>query len=308
MEREERERPDQQPRHKPERPEYPGIFLRIVMRGMRQVSGELTGRALMAFLARADDVLTAQGRTGVIDGKYLVRTVAVRAFRGFPEPQLDRLPVESLEISFGDIQMAFPANIHDLEFEITLVRPLDGMRRMAIIALRQFIMVARLARGMDAQAVFLINTVVALGARAGDISRVDAGSGIARRKLSVGRVAAGARGRDHQPALEQSLAMDAFFVMLDHVMLCSLITDRGLAFFLMAARAQDRHIRGIRGRHRILFQLDRVGPVAIRAHRRVRVTLAGQLPVDTTLVLFSLLVMAAGAIDLAGDGFARADL
>src|SRR5271167_1681542 len=73
------EGPQQQPGHSPEGVEHKRIFLWIVVRGMRQVTGEAAGRARMALLASGRDVGTAEVRAWVGYLEHVVRSVAVIA-------------------------------------------------------------------------------------------------------------------------------------------------------------------------------------------------------------------------------------
>jgi hypothetical protein len=51
---------DQERCHAPEGPEEKWVLLRIVVRCMRQITGELTSRSRMALLTRGDDILSAE--------------------------------------------------------------------------------------------------------------------------------------------------------------------------------------------------------------------------------------------------------
>lgn len=177
---------------------------------------------------------------------------------------------------------------------------------MAVVADRQFIMNALLACGVDALLIFFVNTVMAFGAGGGNIITVNAGDRIIGRKLLMSRVAASARSRDHQPALQQPLAMNTFRIIIDHIMHCPLVTKGCLAFLLVTARAQGWNIGGIRGRLLVLLRKDRMRAVAIRTGRSVGIIVLMHLAMDAALVHLTLTIMATGTINFLGNGFTSA--
>src|SRR5512138_3624301 len=73
------ERPHQQSGHAPEGPEEEWELLRIVMRGVRQISGEAPGSTLVTFLAGGHDVGARQVRARIADLLNVVGTVTVVA-------------------------------------------------------------------------------------------------------------------------------------------------------------------------------------------------------------------------------------
>ena len=190
----------QQACHAPKRPEDPGIFLRVMVCGMGQITRETFRRARMTFLAGGNDILAAQGRMRINNRENFMRAVAIVAFGRFLISQFCHLPVKSFKICVRDIQVALSADIHDLNFKHVLVCPLDAMRGMTIAADRQSCGVFAFAVGMNTAYIFFVDTFVALGAGRGDIITVDGGLRVAGRKFLMGGMTVGAHGGHHEPA------------------------------------------------------------------------------------------------------------
>src|ERR1039457_7165821 len=87
------QRTHQQRGHGPERHEQERVLLRIVVRGVRQVSGELAVRAGMALRAGFDDVVAAQMGARVVHRQNVVRAMAIVALGGLQIAQLRNLQV-----------------------------------------------------------------------------------------------------------------------------------------------------------------------------------------------------------------------
>ena len=166
----------QQRRHAPERVEQDGVADRVVMRGVRQVAGELAVRAGMALGAGLDDVVAAEPGPRVGHREHVVRAVAVVALGGLQISELGDFAVVRLEIARGDGLVAAAALIHDVQPEIGQVGALDAVRGVAVAAHRQ-----RLGRGMrggrvDTGDEHFVDAAMALGAGGGHVGAVDARS------------------------------------------------------------------------------------------------------------------------------------
>src|SRR5208283_1227867 len=173
----------QQRGHAPEGEEQEWILLGIVVRGVRQVSGELAVRAGMALSTGFDDVVAAEPRALVVHWQNVVRAVAVVTLGGLEVTQFGNFPVESLEITVGDLAVAAAALVHDVQPEVRQVRALNAVGGMAIRALRQFLPGMRDIRAVDAGVEQLVDANVALRTGARDVGAIDAGAGIAARQL-----------------------------------------------------------------------------------------------------------------------------
>src|ERR1017187_4969020 len=132
-------RTDQQRRHAPEGIEQDRIADRVVVGGMRQIAGELPMRTGMAPRAGLDDVTAAEPRPGVCNRQDVVSPVAIVALGCLEITQLGHLAVVRFEIARRDGLVALPALIHNVQAEIRLVRALDAVRRMAVVAHGQWL-------------------------------------------------------------------------------------------------------------------------------------------------------------------------
>ena len=108
------------------------------MRRMRQIPGELPCGTCMAFLTRPDDILSAQMRTRIGNGKNVMGTVTVIALRGFCISELRHFAMIGIEIRFRNRLMTATALLHDLQFETGLIGSSDRVGRVAIITYRQW--------------------------------------------------------------------------------------------------------------------------------------------------------------------------
>ncbi len=189
-------RDDQERRHPPKRPKQEGIFLRIVVRCVRQIPGETPRRALMALLTGLDDVLPAQVRARIGHLLDIVSTVAVVAFRSFGIPELRDLPVIRIEIRLGDFFMTPAALVHDLELKTGLIGSPDGMCGMAIVTDRNRLVDLSGYRCVDALLELFLDPMMAPSTCGGQILRVNTRSSIAFRENAVRRVTIGAHCSD----------------------------------------------------------------------------------------------------------------
>ena len=162
----------------------------------------------------------------------------------------------SVEIGFGNVLMARSALTHDSQLEAGKVGPYDGVRRMAVIAMRQLrhsanapLFVVRVSHlGVHAILVFLIDAVVTSTACTNDVVPAHRGLGIARWKFLVCRMAIRARGRHGQAAGQQPATVDALRVVFDDVLLGAEVTHGRRRSFPMAFRAEAGHVAAERAR------------------------------------------------------------
>ena len=126
VEQREGQRPDQQARHAPERPEEPGVLLGIVVRGVGQIAGELS------CASRSDRYRMCRRRCpgraanpGFVDGQNVVGPVAVVALGCACRPEARDLAVEGVEERLGLGFVAATALVHHHEAEVRFVGPTD---------------------------------------------------------------------------------------------------------------------------------------------------------------------------------------
>jgi len=213
--------------------------------------------------------------------------------------------VVGVKVGFGDVFVAFATLLHDSQLTIRRVRPNDGVRRMAVIAVRQLghaadapLLIARVrCLGVHAGLVFFIDAVVAPPACGDDVVLADRGFGIARREFLVCGMTIRARRRQRQAAGQQPSAVDALGVVLDDVLLGAEVAHRRRRSLPVTFRAElgDIATEGARLthlrlqrcwgvlRHRVLQ--DAMSPVAVRAGRCVGIP-GGVQPAVTPTVVF----------------------
>ena len=115
-----------------------------------------------------------------------------------------------LEVALRNGCVALPALVHDVQPEVRLVRALDAVRGVAVVANRQRLRGRIRRRRVDAVDEGFVDAAVALAAGVGDVGAVYARPRIARRQFHGARVwHSRAVGRHRQPGLQQSLAVDA---------------------------------------------------------------------------------------------------
>src|ERR1039457_687997 len=298
------QRAHQQRGHSPERIEQEGGLLRVVVRRVREVSGELPVRPRVALAARGHNVVPAQARSRVVDRQDIVRTVTVVAFRGLQVTQLGDLPVERLEVGVRDLLVAASALVHNVQTEIGEIGALDAVGRMAIGANGQLLAGFVHVRAVDAGGEHLVDAAVAFRACLGDIVAVHAGARVAGGQFAMRRVAVGTIRGHSQAALQKAFAVNAFLVVLHDLILLAGVPQRRFFPRLMALGAQRRHVAGERRRRRIGFAEGGMLAVAGLAGRRVRAPLGRQLAVRAFLILAHLVGVADGAVHLLWHGVA----
>src|SRR5512146_1721156 len=111
------ERPDQQPRHTPERPEKQWIFFWIMVRSVREVPGKAARGPFVALLAGLYDILSAQVRTGIGYRENIVRPMAVVTLRRFSVAELRDFAVIRVEVGLCNLLVTAAALRHDRQFE-----------------------------------------------------------------------------------------------------------------------------------------------------------------------------------------------
>ena len=215
------------------------------------------------------------------------------------------LAVIGVEVRLGDLLVADAALRHDRQLEPFRVSPADRVGRMAVIAHGEPLVRLPLLRHVDAAVELLLDPVVAAAAGVRHVLRVDARLRRGDRLHAVGRVAVRAHRGHRQPALQESLAVDAFGVPFDDVVLLSPVPHGGLVPLPVAPGAQVRHVRRERPGLRVLLPQDAVRPVALVAGRGIRVVLRQEQAVPALLVHLPHLGVAGGAFDFLRDRLAR---
>ena len=206
-------------RHAPEGPVEPGVLLRVVVRGVAQVAREAAGGPGVALLAGLDHVLPREVRAGVGDPLDVVGAVAVVALGRLRVAELADLAVVGVEVGLRDLAVAAAALLHDVELESVGVRPLDGVRAVAVVADRELLV------GLPRSAWWMLRSNSSWmpwwqrPQVAGTFCAVDARGGVGARQDAVGGVAARAGGGHGEAALQQPLAVDALRVGLDDLVL-----------------------------------------------------------------------------------------
>lgn len=127
----------QQAGHPPECPEQGRIFFRIVMSGVREVTGESAVCTGVTLLAGFDHIVTVQMRLRIRDRQDVVSAVTVIALGGLCVSELRDFSMVGVEITLGNVFMAAAALVHDLELEAFRVGPPDRMCRVAVAADRE---------------------------------------------------------------------------------------------------------------------------------------------------------------------------
>ena len=151
-----------------------------------------------------------------------VRAVAVVALGRARYPGSGHLAVVRIEERLRFLLVAPSALAHHQHAEVVTVRAADRVRRVTILARRVAVIApvvgeVTVLRPVNALAELLFDPVVTLAAGPGDVVRVDLRGGFGGRQLRVRPVTVRAGRRDHEAALEQSLAVDAHLVALDDI-------------------------------------------------------------------------------------------
>ena len=271
------------------------------MRCMCQIPGELSGGTCMALLTRRYDVLPTQMRMRIGNGQDIMGTVTVITLRRFRVSKLRHLSMIGVEIRFCNRLMTPTALLHDLQFESRLISPPDCVRRVAIVAYRQWLVRFSDEHGVDAPFELLLNSMMAASARLRNILRVHARQCVGLRQHAVRSMAACAGGGDRETALHQTSAMDALRIVLNDFVLRAGITRCRLLPFTMALCTQSRNICRKRWRVRAQLSKNAVRAVTLLAGRAVRIVLADEFSVYAHLILLCNLRMAGGTFHFLCD-------
>ena len=114
--------------------------------------------------------------------------------------------------------------------------------------------------------------------------------------------------RHRQSAFHQTLAVDAFRVVLDDLVLQTDITGGSLLSFPVALCAEQGNIRRKSLRARIQLPENGMSAVAFLARRAVGIILRNEYAVSALLVLLTHFSMAGRTIDLLRDRFTRTNV
>lgn len=161
--------------HRPKCVVEPRILVGIMVRGMREVAGELAVCPGVTLLTRLDNVVSMKMGSGICHRQDVMSTVAIIAFGGLRVPQLRDLAMVSIEVGFRNSLMAPAALLHDVKFESVLIRARNGMCRMAIAAHRGPMLCRVGHRCMNACDKLLLDPVVTAAACRGNVLSVYAG-------------------------------------------------------------------------------------------------------------------------------------
>src|SRR5208282_3018549 len=151
--------------HAPEGVEQERVLFRVVVGSVRQVSGEAPGRARMALAAGSRYVRPAEVRAWIRHLKDVVSAMAVIALGRLRVPQLRDLAVIGIKIGLGDLVVAASARAHHVQPEAVLIRAMNGMSGVAIVANRERLAVSAHSLGMDAVLKLLLDAVMAQATR-----------------------------------------------------------------------------------------------------------------------------------------------
>src|SRR5271157_475937 len=196
------ERHQEQRGHAPEGVEQERVLFRVVVGSVRQVSGEAPGCARMALLAGGGHVCPAEVRAWIGYRQHVVSAMAVIALCRFRVPKFRDLPVIGLKIGLGNLLVAASACSHHVQPEAVLIRAVDGMSGMAIVAHGKWLAEPAHSLGMDAVLELLLDAVVAPAARVRNVVCVDTRRRIAPGKDLVSGVATGAGSRHCQAVFQ----------------------------------------------------------------------------------------------------------
>ena len=128
------ERADQQRRHPPECPEEKWIFCRVVVGCVCKVAGKPSRCTFMALLTCPHDIIVAEMRLRIGNGKNIVRAVAIVALGCLCVAQLGDLAVIRIEIRLCNVFVAPSALRHDIQLESGFICTADRVRTMTITA------------------------------------------------------------------------------------------------------------------------------------------------------------------------------
>jgi len=138
---------------------------------------------------------------------------------------------------------------------------------------------------------------MALGAGPGDVLFGNRRPGVGVGQNEVRSMATGANRRDDQATAEQALAMDAFGVVLQDLVLRDVVSKLDGSAFVVTAAAQEGDLGDRGGRAGIGRPQDVVSSVTIRAARGQRVTAPRRLPVQAFGMLLCFIGVARAAIN-----------
>ena len=298
----------QQCGHSPECVEEEGISPGIVVSCVGEIAGESTGGAGVALSTGRNYVGATQMRTWVADCSDIVSSVAVVTLRSFGVTQAGYFAVIRVEICFRDLAVTAAATIHDFEFERLLIGTRDLMCRVAIAANRKRLIRLCHAGGVHALIELLLDSVVALSAGIRQVARIHRGFRIDFWQDTVRGVTTGASRSHGESALQQSLPVNAFFIVGDDLVLGTGVAQRRFLTFTMATPAQVRYVGRKYGRRRIVSLQYAMGSVAVFAGRRILVVLSQQLTVLAALELLADFLVTRAAINSPGNGFAGTNM
>jgi hypothetical protein len=182
-----------------------------------------------------------------------VSAVAVVTFRGFRIPKLRYFSVVRVEVRLSNSLVATTAFSHNIELEPLLVSPLYGVRAVAAAANRKGLVGFPHHRGVDTLHEVFLNTVVTSSTCLGYVPWIHRRRRIAARTDAVRRVAIRAHRGHRKSTLHEPLAVDAFGIPLDNLMLAPSVPNRRFLPFPVTPSAQNRNIRGECGRTGINF-------------------------------------------------------
>ena len=242
------ERPHQQRRHAPERPEQPRILVGVVVRGVGQVSRESAMRFFMTLAAGRDDVLAAQRRVDVRRRENLVRSVTVVALGGSRRPQTRGLAVDRVEEGLGLRRVTTAALLHHRHAEVRLIDSPDGVRGVTVLAGGQFPVGIRVPGPVDTGPEPLLDAVMACSAGTGDVIVVHRGGRIGGGKLAMRAVATDTGGGHDQATLHEPLAVNTVLVAVDEVREIALMAHGSRLACAVAAPTEFGHVAGERRR------------------------------------------------------------
>ena len=157
-----------------------------------------------------------------------------------------------LKIGLGNLFVTASACGHHIQAERVLVRAVNGMSGVAIIADWKRLAVSADLLGMDAVLELLLDAVMALAARVGHVIRVHTRSRVTSGQDMVSSMATGASRGHCQAVLEQG-SVNALGVVGDDLVLGSGVADGGFVALAVAARAEVGNIDRKGRRLRILF-------------------------------------------------------
>ena len=150
--------------------------------------------------------------------------------------------MKSLEIGFRNFEVAFAALIENPLAETGNIDPVDGVRKMTIVAHRQLLIRLGYLGTMHAFPELLTDAEMAGRTSPGYIMFVDGGIRVVGRQFTVCGMTIQAGGCHHQTTLQEPLTVDAHGIIVDNFDMIAGLGNRSTAAFAMTLTTKIRYV------------------------------------------------------------------